>query len=119
LDGCVLDVGNGTFQFVGVLCADGDQAGGSENAVGGGEVGFLLEDIVVLSALLGVLDLADPLTLGGVGDVLGLLLADVAGGLVGAHRGVEQGEVRRTPEESRTRDRGHSLIQGRLPGPAS
>ena len=47
---------------------------------------------LVLRGLLGVLDLADPLTLGGVGDVLGLLLADVAGGLVGAHRRVEQRE---------------------------
>ena len=58
----------------------------------GGEVGFLLEDVLVLRRLLGMLDLPDLLTLGGVGDVLGLLLADVAGCAVGAHRRVEQRE---------------------------
>ena len=66
----------------------------------GGEVGLLLEDVLVLGGLLGVLDLADLLALGGVGDVLGLLLADVAGGPVGAHRRVEQ---REGPPDARRR----------------
>jgi hypothetical protein len=74
LDGGLLDVGHGPFEFVGVACADGDEACCAEDAVSGGEVGFLLEDVVVLSELLGVVDLADPLTLCGVGDVFGLLL---------------------------------------------
>jgi hypothetical protein len=38
----------------------------------------LLENVVVLGALLRVLDLPDPLAWGGVGDVLGLLIVDVA-----------------------------------------
>jgi len=92
LDSGLLDVGYGPFEFAGVLGADGDQSGGAEYAVAGGEVGFLLEHVVVLGGLLGVLDLTDPLPLSGVGDVLGLLLSDVAGGLVGAHGRVEQCE---------------------------
>ena len=64
----------------------------AQHAVAGGEVGLLLEDVLVLRRLLGVLDLADLLALGGIGDVLGLLLADVARGAVGAHRRVEQCE---------------------------
>lgn len=47
----------------------------------GGQVGLLLEDVVVLGGLLGVFDLPDPLALGSIRDVLGLLLADVTGGL--------------------------------------
>ncbi len=72
------------LEFVGVGCADGDQSGRAQVAVAGGLVGLLLECVVELGTLLSVLDLTNPLTLGGVGDVLGLLLADVAGGLVGA-----------------------------------
>src|SRR5699024_935709 len=71
---------------------DGDQSGDAEDSVAGGEVGFLLEDVVVLGALGGVFDLADLGALGGIGDVFDLLLADVSGGLVGAARGVDQGE---------------------------
>lgn len=73
--------------------ADGDEAGGAKDAVTGGQFRLLLEDVVVLGGLLGVLDLAEPLVLGSVGDVLGLLLADVRGGqVVGAHGRVEQCE---------------------------
>ena len=45
LDCGLLDVGDGAFEFVGVLGADGDEAGGAQDAVAGGEVGFLLEDV--------------------------------------------------------------------------
>ncbi|MPN05342.1 hypothetical protein SDC9_152592 [bioreactor metagenome] len=71
---------------------DADETGVAEDAVACGEVGFLLEDVVVFGGLARVFDLSDLLTLRGVRDVLGLLLADVAGGLVGAHRGAQQGE---------------------------
>src|SRR5690606_24886155 len=71
LDSGLFDVGDGALEVVGVLRTDGDEAGGAEDAVAGGEVGFLLEDVAVLGGLLGVLDLADALSLGGVGDVLG------------------------------------------------
>jgi len=76
----LLNVGDSAFQLVGVLSADGNESGGAQDTVSRGEVGFLLENVVVLGALLRVLDLPDPLALGGVGDVLGLLLADVACG---------------------------------------
>ena len=33
LDRGLLDVGHGPFEFVGILCADADQAGGAEDAV--------------------------------------------------------------------------------------
>lgn len=58
----------------------------------GGQVGFLLEHVLVLGVLRGVLDLPHPGTLSGVRDVFDLLLADVAGGLVGAHWGADEGE---------------------------
>ena len=58
----------------------------------GGEVGFLLEDVVVFGGLGGVFDLADLGALGLVGDVFDLLLADIAGGLAGAHGGADEGE---------------------------
>lgn len=66
LDRGLLDVGDGALQLIGVLGADGDQAGGAEDTVTCGE-GFLVEDVVVLGALLGILDLANPLALGCVG----------------------------------------------------
>ncbi len=50
----------------------------------GGEVGFLSKDVGVLGGLLGVFDLADALALGCVGDVFGLLAAQVAGGEIRA-----------------------------------
>ena len=74
------------------FCGDGDQAGVAQDAVAGGEIGFLLEDIVVLSRLGGVFDLSDFGALGLVGDVLDFLLADVASGLVGPHGSADQGE---------------------------
>lgn len=92
LDRGLFDVGNRAFQLIGVLGAGGDGPGGAEDAVAGGEVRFLLEDVVVLRGLSGVLDLTNPLTLGVVGDVLRLLLTDVAGGLVGAHGRVQRRE---------------------------
>jgi len=58
--------------------------------VAGGQVGFLLEHVLVLGVLRGVLDLPHPGTLSGVRDVFDLLLADVACGLVRAHRRVDQ-----------------------------
>lgn len=48
LDRSLLDIGDGALEFVGVLSAYGDQTGGPEDAVSGGEVGLLLEDVVVL-----------------------------------------------------------------------
>lgn len=48
------------------------------------------EHVVLLGGLGGVLDLADPRALGLVGDVLDLLLADVASSHIGSHRGADQ-----------------------------
>jgi hypothetical protein len=59
----LLNVGDSAFQLVGVLGADGNESGGAQDAVARGEVGFLLENVVVLGALLRVLDLPDPLAL--------------------------------------------------------
>lgn len=85
--------------------SDGAQAGVAQDAVAGGEAGFLLENIVVLSGLGGVLDLSDFGALGLVGDALDFLLADVAGSLVGAH-GVQIRENDRwIPLESRMGER--------------
>ena len=53
----MLDVGHGTFEFIGAAGADGDQPGDAEDAVAGGQVGLLLKDVLVLGAVLGVLDL--------------------------------------------------------------
>jgi hypothetical protein len=79
LDSGLFDGRDGSFKLVGVGVggADRDEPGGPEDAVAGGEVGLLLEHVLILGGLLCVLDLAEPLTLGGVGDVLGLL-PDVA-----------------------------------------
>jgi hypothetical protein len=71
----LLDVGDGSSEVVGVLGADGYEAGGTQDAVACGEVGFLLEDVAVLGGLLRVFDLSDPLSLGCIGNVLGLLIA--------------------------------------------
>jgi hypothetical protein len=70
---------------------------------------------LVFGGLLSVLDLADLLALGGVGDVLGLLLADRA---VGTHRRVAvcdcppepRRQNQRSEETGKTIERGHSLI---------
>ena len=56
----------------------------------GGQIRFLLQDVLVFGALAGVLDLPDPGPLGRVRDVLRLLLPDVARGLIGAHRRADQ-----------------------------
>ena len=77
LDRCLLDGGDGCVEFFDGGCGDGDEAGVAEDAVAGGEVGFLLEHVVVLGGLGGVFDLADLRPLRLVGDVLDLLLADV------------------------------------------
>ena len=57
-----------------------------------GEVGLLLQDVGVLGGLCGVLDLPEAGTLGGVGEVPGLLPPQVAGGEVGPHGGERQAE---------------------------
>lgn len=57
--------------------ADGDEAGVAEDAVPGGEVGFLLEHVAVFGGLGGVFDLPHLLPLRRVRDQLGLLLSDV------------------------------------------
>lgn len=102
------------------------KAGHAQDTVSGGEVGFLLEHIVELRGLGGVLDLPDPAALCGVGDVLDFLLADVAGGLVGAQRRVDQrqgaldagreqdrGEEPRIDHRSRPlRDPEHRVVAG-------
>src|SRR5690625_2962119 len=77
LDRGLLDGGDGGVEFFHSGGGDGDQAGVAQDAVPGGEVGFLLEHVVVLGSLRGVLDLADLRALGMVGAVLHLLLADV------------------------------------------
>ena len=60
LDGCLLNVGDSAFHFVGVLGADGNESGGAQDAVSRGEAGFLLENVVVLGALLRVDEGARP-----------------------------------------------------------
>jgi hypothetical protein len=47
LDGCLLDVGDSAFQLVGALGADGNESSGAQDAVARGEVGFLMENVVV------------------------------------------------------------------------
>lgn len=70
MDRGLLGVGDSPFELGRVLSADSNEAGGAENAVTGREVGLLLENVAVLSRLLGVLDLTDPLALGRVRDAL-------------------------------------------------
>ena len=78
LDGGLLDSGGSRLQVVFGGCGDGDESGVAADAAPTGEVSFLLEHIVVLGGLGGVVDLADLLALGLVGDVLGLLAASRA-----------------------------------------
>ena len=92
MDRGLLDGDDVGVEFLDGGRGDGDEAGVAEDAVAGGEVGFLLEDVVVFDGLGGVFDLADLGALGLVGDVFDLLLADVAGGLFGAHWGADEGE---------------------------
>jgi hypothetical protein len=82
LDGGLLDGGDLAFEVVGIARAHGNESGAAEHAVPSGEVGFLLEHVLILRRLLCVLDQANALSLGRVGDVVGLLLADVPGGAV-------------------------------------
>ena len=56
--------------------ADVDEAGVAQDAVPGGEVGFLLEHVLVFSSLSGVFDLPDLLSLRRVTDVFGFLLPE-------------------------------------------
>ncbi len=74
LDGGLFDGGDGDVEVVGGGGGDGDEAGVAEDAVACGELGFLLEDVVVFGGLAGVFDLPDLLALGGVGDVFGFFL---------------------------------------------
>lgn len=90
LDGRLFDGGDRCVEFLDGGCGDGDDVGVAEDAMAGGEVGFLLEHVVVLGGLGGVLDLADLRALGLVGDVLDLLLADVASSRIGSHWGADQ-----------------------------
>ncbi len=84
---------------------DGDETGVAQDAVVGGEVSFLLEDVVVCGALGSIFDLSDFGALSLVGDVLDFLLTDVTGGLVRAH-GVQTRENDRwIPLESRNGER--------------
>lgn len=71
---------------------EGDQAGVAQDAVAGGEVDFLLEDVVVFGGLGSIFDLPDFGALGFARDVLDFLLAEVASGLCDAHGGADQGE---------------------------
>jgi hypothetical protein len=92
LNRCLFDRGDGSLKLIGIGSTDGQESRCSQDAVPGGQVGLLLEDVLVFRRLLGVLDLADLLALGSVGDVLSLLLASVPGSSVGAHGCVEQAE---------------------------
>ena len=116
LDRGLLDCGHGCVEVFDGGCGDGDEAGVAEDAVSGGEVGFLLEHVVVFGGLGGVFDLADLCALGLVGDVLDFLLADVAGSGIGVQ--ISEND-RWMPVDSNTGDRnpgytsdlGHSLTQ--------
>ena len=59
LDGGLFDGGDGGVEVVAGGGGDGDEAGVAEDAVACGEVGFLLEDVVVFGGLAGVFDLPD------------------------------------------------------------
>lgn len=85
----------------------------------GDEVCFLLEDVFELGGLGGVLDLADAAALRRVGDVLGLAFADIAGGLVGADRVVEQGEGAADPagQDQRRQEAGEHHAAGPFADP--
>ena len=72
VDGCLFDGGDVGVEFLDGWRGDGDEAGVAEDAVAGGEVGFLLEDVVVFSGLGGVFDLANLGALDLVGDVFDL-----------------------------------------------
>ena len=89
LNGGLFDGGDGGVEVVVGRGGDADEPGVAEDAVACGEVGLLLEDVVVFGGLARVFDLPDLLALRGIGDVLSLLLANVAGGLVRAHRGAQ------------------------------
>ena len=81
------------FQLVHGRGGDADETGVAQYSVACGEVGFLLENVLVLGSEGGVLDLTDLRPLSGVADVLDLLLADVPGGLVRSHRSADQREA--------------------------
>ena len=84
LDRGLLNGGDGGIEFLDGRCGDGDEADVAKDAVSGGEVGFLLEHVVVLDGLGGVVHLADFRALGLVGDVLDLLRLFTNEGVVGA-----------------------------------
>ena len=66
------------------------ETGGAQHPVTGSEVCFLLQHVVVLRGRAGILDLADATALVGVADEFGLLLAEVARGLIRANGQVVQ-----------------------------
>lgn len=66
LDGGLFDGGDGDVEVVVGGGGDADEAGVAEDAVACGEVGFLLEDVVVFGGLARVFDLPDLLALRGV-----------------------------------------------------
>ena len=66
LDGGLFDGGDCGVEAVDGGGGDADEAGVAEDAVACGEVGFLLEDVVVFGGLGGVFDLPDFLALRGV-----------------------------------------------------
>src|SRR5680860_52940 len=66
LNRCLLDRGDSALELVRIARADRDKAGCPQHAVSGRQVRLLLENVLVLSRLLGVLDLAHLLTLSGV-----------------------------------------------------
>lgn len=97
LDRGLLDGRDSDIQLVDGWRGNSDQAGGTQHAVAGREVGLLLEDVTVFCCGGGILDLADTAALVGVADELGLLLAEVSSGLVGAHRDVVERECSEYP----------------------
>ena len=54
LDRGLLDGGDGGVEFFDGGCGDGDEAAVAQHAVAGGQVGFLMEHVVVLGGLGGV-----------------------------------------------------------------
>ena len=92
LDRGLLDGGDVVLKLVPVAGADRDEAGRAQHAVPGGELGLLGQDVVVLGDLGGVLDLAHAGALGRLGDVAGLLAAQVPGRDVRADGLVPDGE---------------------------
>src|SRR5699024_8246956 len=88
-----------------ILCGGGDvnETGEAQDAVPGGEVGLLLEHIMVFSSLSGVFDLPDLLPLRRVTDVFCFLLPNIPSRLIRPDRRTHQRERALNPRREQYR----------------